>query len=74
MKKMGGRSNEEVRQICRAINNQASDPEKLQYLVVRLQEMLRQEVLKQELPKEEPYRSTKIVRHPEDPYDKIMLA
>ena len=67
-----GRNNEKVRmQICRAIGHQASHPEKLQTLVVRLQEVLRAEAPRDathEVPQGKPSR------HPEDPFDKIMLV
>lgn len=73
MKKMNGRMDEDekVRRICRAINRRAGDREKLQTLVVRLQEMLRQDV-----PKQETYetRAARMNQQSEDPFDKIMVV
>ena len=57
---------EKVRRLCRDINNRADDPEKLQTLVVRLQETLRLES----------YETRAVSRPPEtdDPFDKIVVA
>jgi hypothetical protein len=58
---------EKVRKLCRDINNQADDRERLQTLVVRLQEALR----------EERYETrVKVTARPndDDPFDKIMVA
>jgi len=43
MKKVDGSINEKVRRICRDINNRANDRQKLQTLVIELQEVLREE-------------------------------
>jgi hypothetical protein len=67
MKKVDGHIKDNVRQLCRDINNRAGDREKLQTLVVRLQNVLR----------EEQYE-TKVVKvaapASDDPFDKIMVA
>jgi hypothetical protein len=68
MKKAYGRTNEAVRQICRNINQRADDRDQLLILVVRLQEVLREErhrttVAKIAAPSDE-----------DDPFDKIMVA
>jgi len=58
---------EKVRRLCRDINNRADDREKLQNLVVRLQDALL----------EEQYESRVTITSPtdeDDPFDKIMVA
>jgi len=62
---VNGRTNENVRQLCRDINNRADDPEKLQILVVRLQEVLREERCDT--------RAVKVKTQPDNPFDKIMV-
>ena len=66
MRKADGRVNEEVRQICRDINSRADDPEKLQPLVIRLQEVLRHERYDT--------RTVKVIAQLDDPFDKIMVG
>jgi hypothetical protein len=66
MRKADGRVNQEVRQICRDINSRADDPEKLQTLVIRLQEVLRHERYDT--------RTVKFIAQPDDPFDKIMVG
>jgi hypothetical protein len=68
MKKVDGRMTDNVRQLCRDINNRVDDREKLQSLVVRLQEVLREEryetrVVKVAAPADH-----------DDPFDKILVA
>ncbi|HWY57729.1 MAG TPA: hypothetical protein VNZ03_24930 [Terriglobales bacterium] len=57
-----------VRQLCRDINNRVDDREKLQSLVVRLQEVLREERYET--------RVVKVAGPPDhdDPFDKILVA
>jgi len=72
MRKMDGHiENEEVRQICRAINRRADDHEQLQMLVVRLQEVLRAEIPRQQRSE---IRAPKTMLQPDDPFDKIMVV
>ena len=68
MKKAYSRTNEEVRRICRNINQRSHDRQQLQTLVVRLQEVLREE--RHETP------VMKMIEHSDgdDPFDKIMVA
>jgi hypothetical protein len=65
MNKGDGRINQKVRRLCRAINNRADDREKLQTLVVQLQEVLR-----------ETYetRAVKLAAQSENPFDKIIIV
>lgn len=68
MKNADGRTNEEVRRICRDINQRSNDRQQLQTLVVRLQDVLREE--RHETP------VMKMIEHSDgdDPFDKIMVA
>jgi len=58
---------EKVRRLCRDINDRADDPVKLQTLVVRLQEALREEQYQTPSTKSAPLDK-------DDPFDKIMVA
>jgi len=78
MKRVDGRINEKVRRICRSMYNRAGDRKKLQTLLVRLQELLRQEVARQRAPRKgeryEPRVAAKMTSQLEDPFDKIMVV
>jgi len=65
MKKVSSRINENVRRLCRDINKRVNDPERLQTLVVRLQELLRE--------KRYDTRAAKVKTYSDNPFDKIMV-
>jgi len=73
MKNAYGRTNEEVRRICRDINQRANDREQLLTLVVRLQNVLQQDALQKERP-ETPAMEVNAQSDEDDPFDKIMVA
>ena len=64
MKKVDAHANETIRKLCRDINQRADDRDRLQTLVVRLQQALR-----------EPHetRVMKVTASGENPFDKIMV-
>jgi hypothetical protein len=68
MKKVDSYINENVRQLCRDINNRADDRKKLQTLLVRLQEVLREEQYETRVAKATAPTDN------DDPFDKIMVA
>lgn len=68
MKKADGHNSYEVRRICRDIHNHR---DKLQTLVVRLQEVLRQDAQTEE---GYDHRTASVTVTSEDPFDKIMVA
>jgi len=73
MKKACSSANEEVRRICRDINQQSDDREQLQSLVVRLQEVLSKS-------SEVPGKNRDVVRmvgasaQRDNPFDRIMIG
>jgi len=71
MKKAYGRTDEEVRRICRHINERSNDRERLQTLVLRLQE-----VLSKEVPSNDSNHTcmVKVTAQRENPFDRIMIG
>ncbi len=71
MKKAYGRADEEVRRICRDINEQSNDRETLQTLVLRLQE-----VLSKKAPSNNHNHTcaVKVTAQRENPFDRIMIG
>lgn len=65
MKKIDGRSDEKVWRICQDLNNRANDRQRLQTLVVELQEVLREERYET--------RAVKAASPSDNPFDKIMF-
>ncbi len=68
MKKGDRRTNKKILQFCRNINKRANDLEKLEPLVVRLQEVLR------EVRYETQVIQMTVQSDADDPFDKIMAA
>jgi hypothetical protein len=76
MKNAYSRTNEEVRQICRDINEQSNDREQLQTLVVRLQQVLSQEMLRNVTLNRHrvDVRMVKATAQRDNPFDRIMIG
>ncbi len=68
MKKADGRTSYEVRRLCRDIY---SHRDKLQTLVARLQEVLRQDARNE---KQYDTRAVKAIARSDNPFDKIMVV
>jgi hypothetical protein len=66
MKKTSDRSDEKVRRLCRDISHRADDREKLQTLVIRLQQALGENRYQAQ--------AVKFTAQRDNPFDKIMVG
>lgn len=66
MKQGNDRMNKQVRRICRDINNRSDDRQQLEILMIKLQEVLREE--------RHDTRAVKVTSRSENPFDAIMMG
>ncbi len=65
MKRADNPMNKKVRRICRDINNRSDDRQQLEILMIKLQEVLREE---------RDTRAVKVAPRSDDPFDAIMIG
>jgi predicted Abi (CAAX) family protease len=72
MRNLDGRTNAKVRRICQDINHRANDRQKLQTLVIELQELLREDCCG----REDWHNAAALRRNlqPDDPFDKLIMV
>ena len=66
MKQVNDRMNKQVRRICRDINNRSDDRQQLEILMIKLQEVLREE--------RHDTRGVKLTSRSDNPFDAIMMG
>jgi hypothetical protein len=66
MKRADNPMNKKVRRICRDINNRSDDRQQLELLMIKLQEVLREE--------RHDTRAAKVIARSDNPFDAIMVG
>ena len=66
MKQVNDRMNKQVRRICKDINNQSADRQQLEILMIKLQQVLREE--------RHDTGAVKLTSRSDNPFDAIMMG